>query len=571
MRAIPARSKRYIAPFSGPNAQRHRGNCLNRPVKQDAASDAELDLYLAYQFLPIRREQGQVLVATSDMSTTNLTRIRASVGNARFIFVPKRQLQRKITSQFRQRLSEDATFSLWMKTPELSARRIITRGQIAAFAGIVIGVLTIWYLAPSVTAHAVVATMSVGFVVSAAVRALLASLGGRKRGAQEAASSAPIEERHLPVYTVLVPLYREADVLPRLARALMALDYPRNKLDLKLVVEEDDEGTCAAADDLATFGCFEVIRVPLGFPRTKPKACNYALRFARGDYLVIYDAEDRPEPDQLRKAVNQFRCAPLGTACLQARLAISNANDGWIARMFALDYAVWFNTLLPGLDRLAVPMPLGGTSNHFRTSVLRAVGGWDPFNVTEDADLGIRLAQLGYRVSMLDSTTLEEAPTRLPIWFKQRSRWLKGYMQTWLVHARHPALLARRMGGRGVAMFQMFIGGAIWSALVNPLLWLIFIVNTLFVPSNEDPDAVQMFACISGLGLLTANTLLACAAATDQRRGLAMLVPYSLGLVLFWMLISAAAYRALWQLFFRPFYWEKTPHGQSSRGRALGV
>ncbi len=303
---------------------------------------------------------------------------------------------------------------------------------------------------------------------------------------------------------------------------------------------------------------------------TPQKACNYALRFARGDHLVIYDAEDRPEPDQLQKAVRRFRAAPRNTACLQARLAIYNANDGWLTRMFALDYAIWFKGLLPGLDHLDVPMPLGGTSNHFRTSILRAVGGWDPFNVTEDADLGIRLAQLGYRVSMLDSTTFEEAPACMTAWFKQRSRWLKGYMQTWLVHARDPASLVRRVGYRGVAVFQMFIGGAIWSALVNPMLWLIFITSSTCSGSSDGPEIVQMLACISGLGLLVANTLLAGLAVVHSRSvNRTMLVPYGLSLALYWILISAAAYRGLWQLFFKPFYWEKTPHGQSPASGCL--
>jgi hypothetical protein len=236
--------------------------------------------------------------------------------------------------------------------------------------------------------------------------------------------------------------------------------------------------------------------------------------------------------------------------------------------MFALDYAIWFKALLPGLDRLAVPMPLGGTSNHFRASLLRAAGGWDPFNVTEDADLGLRLAQLGYRVSMLDSTTFEEAPARLSAWLKQRSRWLKGYMQTYLVHTRHPVLLTRHVGLRGVAVMEAFLGGAVWSALVNPLLWLIFAVSCIHTPSGADPHVLDSLARISGLGLLTANAALAGFAMADAGRakGLAC-VPYGFSFVIYWVLISVAAYRGLWQLVFKPFYWEKTSHGQ---GRADG-
>ena len=235
--------------------------------------------------------------------------------------------------------------------------------------------------------------------------------------------------------------------------------------------------------------------------------------------------------------------------------------------MFALDYDLWFKALLPGLDKLRVPIPLGGTSNHFRTAVLRAAGGWDPFNVTEDADLGIRLAQLGYRVSMLDSTTFEEAPARLGSWLRQRSRWLKGYMQTWLVHARDPVALTRRVHLRGVAALQLFLGGAIWSALFNPVLWLIFAVSCATARPDGHLQVLDMLARISGLGLLTANLTLTGLAISGTRRKLA-LVPYALCLSLYWVLISIAAYRGLWQLVTKPFYWEKTPHGQ---GRCDGV
>jgi cellulose synthase/poly-beta-1,6-N-acetylglucosamine synthase-like glycosyltransferase len=224
-------------------------------------------------------------------------------------------------------------------------------------------------------------------------------------------------------------------------------DYPRDRLDIKLVLEADDTETIAAAEQCG--GGLEIVRVPDHGPRTKPKAANYALSFARGEYLVIYDAEDRPEPDQLLKAVAAFRAAPRRIACLQARLNFYNADHNWITRMFALDYALWFDVLLPGLDRIGVPMPLGGTSNHFRTQILRDIGGWDAFNVTEDADIGIRLSQLGFGVSMIASTTYEEAPIALGPWLRQRSRWLKGYMQTWLVHMRDPLRLLRSAGPGG--------------------------------------------------------------------------------------------------------------------------
>ena len=225
--------------------------------------------------------------------------------------------------------------------------------------------------------------------------------------------------------------------------------------------------------------------------------------------------------------------------------------------MFALDYALWFDMLLPGLDRIGVPMPLGGTSNHFRTQVLRDIGGWDAFNVTEDADIGIRLAQLGYRVSMIPSTTYEEAPVTLGPWLRQRSRWLKGYMQTWLVHMRHPLLLLRRAGPGGFLAFQLFLGGGIVFALANPLLWLLFLGSALW-----GWQSWAGIGAVPGAGLLANNLLLTVLAMlSPQRCGRGDLAPYGLTVIAYWALVSLAGYRALAQLMTRPFYWEKTQHG----------
>jgi cellulose synthase/poly-beta-1,6-N-acetylglucosamine synthase-like glycosyltransferase len=394
-----------------------------------------------------------------------------------------------------------------------------------------------------------VAAMSASFIGSLAIRAMLACIGRRSQPRLETAA-----DGDLPVYSVLVPLYHEAAMLPQLIRALESLDYPTHKLDILLVVEEDDEETLAGAEQCSPF---EIVVVPFCTPRTKPKACNYALQFARGEYVVVYDAEDRPEADQLRKAVAAFRGNP-EIACFQARLEIDRPN-GWLAAMGRLDYGIWFRTLLPGLSRLHAPIPLGGTSNHFRLSDLRAANAWDPFNVTEDADLGIRLSRLHYRVAMLDSSTFEEAPTQFGPWYRQRTRWLKGYMQTLLVHTRRPTRLAQDIGARGCLLFQVFLGGAVWSALVNPILWAVFAFSCFGHPL--EPQLPEIIARISGGALLAANVLLAALSlvGTDRRFSLAHL-PSALTYPFFWLLISAAAYRAIWQLLHDPFKWEKTPH-----------
>jgi cellulose synthase/poly-beta-1,6-N-acetylglucosamine synthase-like glycosyltransferase len=253
---------------------------------------------------------------------------------------------------------------------------------------------------------------------------------GVAAGHKEQSSKPAMGDLQLPTYTVIVALYREVAAVEGLLRSLGALDYPREKLDVKFVVEPDDAETRRAIELHARGQNVDIIVAPDTGPRTKPKALNAALPFARGSFTVIFDAEDRPEPDQLRRALHAFRTEGRTVACVQAALTIDNAGDGWLAGMFTAEYCAQFDVFLPALGRLGVPLPLGGTSNHFRTAVLRAVGSWDPYNVTEDADLGIRLARYGYRAVTIGATTYEEAPARLGGWIKQRTRWFKGWIQT---------------------------------------------------------------------------------------------------------------------------------------------
>ena len=447
-------------------------------------------------------------------------------------------------------LLDQAIHGLARRFPELSAQRVLSRPQAVVGVMLVMLFLMALVLFPSSTWLALVWMLSLAFGLNGAFRALLALVAPR------ASAGALLCDAGLPTYTLLVPLYREAAVLPDLVDSLLKLDYPRGQLDIKLVVEEDDIETVAAAHrQAARDAALEVIEVPVGGPRTKPKAANYALAFARGEYLVVYDAEDRPEPDQLKKSISTFRARGGATACLQARLHIQNCDHNWLVGMAALDYSLWFGKLLPGLDRIGAPMPLGGTSNHFRTAVLREIGGWDAFNVTEDADIGIRLAQMGYRVSMLDSTTYEEGPIAVGAWLKQRSRWLKGHMQTWLVHMRDPLTLMRRTGLTGFLAFQIFVGGGVVFALANPLLWIAFLAG--LVLHGSGPGVV-----VPGSGLLISHILLTyLAVLAPRRRGWDELVSYGLTVIAYWGLVSAAGYRGAWQLITRPFFWEKTTHG----------
>jgi glycosyltransferase XagB len=347
---------------------------------------------------------------------------------------------------------------------------------------------------------------------------------------------------------------------------LTELDYPPAKLDIKIVLEAVDTATIRAASRLAFPGNVDLIIVPDLQPRTKPKALNYALQFATGDLVVIYDAEDRPEPDQLRKAATVFHHAAADVACLQARLDYFNAKENWLSRQFTIEYATLFRGLLPLLSRFGLPLPLGGTSNHFRIGVLRALGAWDPYNVTEDADLGMRLHRAGYRVETLDSTTYEEACCQPAAWVKQRTRWLKGWMQTFGVHMRAPAATLRETGLAGFLAFQAYFAGIIVSSLAHPLFYVLLawdaIEGTLFkAGATLRDDILLAIAMANFIGGYAVN--LALGVMSLRGTGHRGLWPHVIFVPLYWLYVSAAAYRAVWQLIQAPFYWEKTEHGVS--------
>lgn len=372
----------------------------------------------------------------------------------------------------------------------------------------------------------------------------------------------PPETASLPRYSLLVPLCDEASIVADLIAALGAIDYPRERLEVLLILESMDADTRAAVAATPLPPHIGVVVVPDGSPRTKPRALNFALRRATGDLIVVYDAEDVPEPDQLRRAARLLATDPrLG--CVQARLNVLNDSETWLTRQFAIEYTVLFDCLLPTLERLGLPVPLGGTSNHFPRAVLDEVGGWDPFNVTEDADLGIRLARSGRTVKVVASTTWEEAPANFKTWLKQRTRWLKGWMQTYLVHMRNPAETARDLGWLQFFGLQVLMGGLILSALVHPWFYVVAIAEAAYGPlrtlhHHMLSDIVTVLGVINlVLGYVT-GVALGCVAVAG--RGRHRLAASALLMPAYWLLISLAAYRALYQLAVSPYSWEKTQH-----------
>lgn len=373
-----------------------------------------------------------------------------------------------------------------------------------------------------------------------------------------------LKDDKLPTYSVLCPLYRESRVLPQFLDSIKRLDWPKSKLDVLLLLEENDTETIKAAQDIDLPSFVRVVIVPHSQPKTKPKACNYGLAFARGEYVVIYDAEDRPDADQLKKAYLGFQNSPEKIVCLQAKLNYYNPSHNLLTRLFTAEYSLWFDVVLPGLQSINTALPLGGTSNHFKTAVLKRLHGWDAFNVTEDCDLGARLFKFGYQTAMIDSTTLEEANSRLGNWLRQRSRWIKGYIQTYLVHNRHPVRFIKTHGIHAL-IFQLVVGGKIAFMLINPLLWIATISYfTLYniVGSTIDslfPSAIfymAVFSLIFGNFLFLYYYMIGCA-----KRGHWELIKYVYFIPFYWLMVSVAAIKAVSQLIIRPHYWEKTVHG----------
>ena len=375
-----------------------------------------------------------------------------------------------------------------------------------------------------------------------------------------------LTDDELPSYTVVVALYRETSVVDDLVKAIDALDYPKGKLDIKLVVEQRDLETLGRIVELRLPARYEVVVAPLGKPQTKPRALNIALSSARGEFVVVYDAEDAPAPDQLRLAASHF-AADKDLDCLQARLAIRNHDESWLSKLFAIEYAILFDVVNPGLCALNLPIPLGGSSNHFRLRSLVGVGAWDEWNVTEDADLGIRLARFGYRVKALDSDTWEEAPYELGNWFQQRVRWQKGWMQTLIVHSRCPIFFWCDLRSQRAVAATILIVGAIfgclfWPAFAVGTIWrALTVMQGALSPWREMSDVFTYILALSGVWAILLPGLIAA-----KFRHLRVTTGVLALLPVYYVLVSAATWAAMFDLILRPHYWAKTVHGRSRQG-----
>ncbi len=450
--------------------------------------------------------------------------------------------------------SARASEKLKVAWPKFSAA---TLSWFANFIPLLFGLLALaaMFTTSSAIALSIIVVLPTTFRVFVAAQTMPKSEGMQRPAFRDT----PDEE--LPVYSVITALHDEAVVVDQLLTAIERLDYPAEKLDVIIAVEADDYDTREAITARKHRIPITVIPIPPSEPRTKPKALNVALPFARGAFVVVYDAEDRPERDQLRRAAQAFLSAGSDLACVQARLHMDTTNS-WLGRYFIAEYAGHFDVFLPKLAAFHMPLPLGGSSNHFRTVILHEVGGWDPHNVTEDADLGMRLARFGYRCNVIDSTTYEEAPANVCRWLGQRTRWFKGWMQTWLVHMREPRRLFRELGACGFITFQAVVGGNALVAIAHAALMLRLIrdLATLALHRYEAPIVahVEHYLAAATFGYFVSAAF---GFIGLWRRNVLRFARVLFWTPVHWLLLSAAAWWAAGELIFAPFRWRKTKHG----------
>ncbi len=524
--------------------------------------------YLAENWIPIRRAaDGSLFVATArGVAPERVDHIRTLLGGAevQFVATTSWDIKNACLRLFRAEIAEEAANELWRQNPSMSARVTFSRGQKVLGVAFAVGVLVAAVFRPVDTAIVALTVFSVVFLAGTSFKFIVAMRGARYDVVERITSAqvAALRDRDLPLYTVLVPVFREANIVGQLIRNLGGLDYPTEKLEVLILIEEEDHETRDAVRASNPPPHFRVVTIPKGQPQTKPRACNVGLYFATGEYLVIYDAEDTPDPDQLKKAVVAFRRGGAETVCVQASLNYFNDRENALTRMFTLEYSYWFDYMLAGLDLGDLPIPLGGTSNHFRTEALIELGGWDPYNVTEDADLGIRASALGYRIGVINSTTMEEANTSIPNFIRQRSRWIKGYMQTTLVHARQPVALIREIGLRRFASFVLLIAGTP-ATFLGVIPFYAVTAMTLALPVAAFAEIFPLWLLwLTLLNFVVGNVIMIYLSMMGPyKRGAFHLVPWALLNPLYWLLHSIAAYKGLWQLLTRPHYWEKTEHG----------
>ena len=479
----------------------------------------------------------------------------------RVVLAAPSSLRTALLQRSRDKMLDEAQNRLFLSMPQYCAR-IVASGRQGIYIGMLLIVLpiflSIWPFTTMLALH------FLGFLAfSACVTLRVMALSGLQK--MRLTKLPQPKAYDFPVYSVLVALYHEREVLPQLLTALERLKWPRSKLEIKLLCEADDHETLDYLRSQNLKPWFEIIEVPAGLPRTKPKALAYGLPLTSGEFITLYDAEDRPHPLQLVAAWHRFNESDGNLACLQAPLIVTNTSASPLSRMFGFEYSALFRGLLPFLARNNLVVPPGGTSNHFRRAALQEIGGWDAHNVTEDADLGLRFKRFGYNVDVISYPTFEDGPEEPAVWLPQRIRWFKGWLQTWLVHMRSPRQLWRDLGPASFFTMQILFAGALVSALIHPFFlgWIIYAVAKLIFIGS--PNMQEMIFAAFGLVNILAGyaAFIALGWSTllpSEKKSLPLIIVLT---PLHWILLSVAAWLSLWELYRRPHHWNKTPHRQA--------
>jgi len=563
-------------------------------AKEQLENGCDLSIVLPYRLLkenlvlPMDVSTDKVKIATSNPLNRAFFQVLESIfGNKKFeLYVASTEVIEKSIEQGYKGLHRDrALLDLYYRRPDESAHQVLYPWQSYTLAGLSVFSAFLFLINYPLSFVFVFSVINVFYFLVNPVKFYISLKGftGSKRAIHVSNDEVEkLEEKNLPIYTILVPVYGETEVLPHILQNIYKMDYPKEKLDVKILMEEKDKETLREASRLGLFGnpetiiepmdihqyreflkTFDAVVVPDAKITTKPRACNFGLLRAKGEYCVIYDAEDDPEPDQLKKAVLAFSRFDKNLVCLQSRLNFYNPKENLLTRWFSLEYSYWYEYYLEGLDQVGAPLPLGGTSNHFRTKQLRELGGWDPYNMTEDADLGVRISRRKMKTAMLNSYTYEEANRKLGNWIRQRSRWIKGYIQTYLVHMRRPRQLVKDMGWKQFLFFQLTFGANIYMPLINPLFWMVTVL-TFLIPGIFRFLFFYPIIYICIFNMVIGNLVYISLHLWPPvlRRNYASMA-LALAIPLYWILISIGAWKGAIQLITKPFYWEKTQHGLS--------
>ncbi len=543
-------------------------DALRRKIDNKLALRLTHEEMMHYQAIPYSLKGKALTILTSEPDTDYFTeRFQKQFGIKKInqIVVTDLDIMKLSEELYRETLLDTSIHGPPSRKPEESALIVFSKEQIAFIAGFLC-TFGLWlYIDPKSVILAVMLAAQFFFLIPILFKLGLAIYSRYKHPAIDVTTPGkPFNEHDLPVYSILIPAYREKEVIGDLIKSVKRLDYPENKLDIILLLEENDKETLQAAKAEKPPANWRFLTCPKSIPQTKSKALNYGLNFVRGEYLAVYDAEDMPDPDQLKKAVAAFQTHPGDYICFRAAVNYFNKNENFLTKMLTLENCGWFARLVPGLFRSGVPVPPGATSSHYDVKKLKNIGAWDSFNVTGDADLGIRAAESGYKIGVIDTTTYEEANPKLNNWIRQQSRWVKGYMQTFLVHNRQPLKSIKAMGPARWLSYNLLTGGTPIIFLLDPVMWLLMGL-AIYLNNTDVLSIPPVLFYLMGFDLMAANVIVIATAMLGVVRGKNNhLIPMALLSPVYLLLQSLAAYKGLWQLMMKPFYWEKTIHGLTS-------